>query len=210
MLLLPTHFCRERMGGSRLLRQTTDRNRAAFIPMKTKKFTEALERIEAWPPEVQDELADFALELDAGLRSAEYEPTPEEFAGIIRGLRDAAEGRFATPQQVEAAFAKFRTVSPTSVRFDEQTMWLDLADGRTLGVPLVWFPRLLRATLAERQQVELSRVGLHWETLDEDISIASLLSGHANTNRAAWRSTKLDALADEALAEHRARRSREL
>jgi hypothetical protein len=55
-------------------------------------------------------------------------------------------------------------------------MWVDLTDGRTLGVPLAWFPRLLRARPAERQHVELSRVGLHWETLDEDISIAGLLT----------------------------------
>jgi hypothetical protein len=102
------------------------------------------------------------------------------------------------------------TVSPASVRFDEHTMWIDLTDGRTLGVPLAWFPRLLRATAAEREQVELSRVGLHWHALDEDISIANLLSGHADTNRAAGHSTKLDALADEAIAEHRAGRSREL
>jgi hypothetical protein len=40
------------------------------------------------------------------------------------------------------------TVSPTAVRFDEYTMWVDLSDGRTLGVPLAWFPRLLRATPA--------------------------------------------------------------
>ena len=76
--------------------------------MKTKKLTEVLERIEAWPPEAQDELADFALEIDAGLSGGVYEPTPEELTGIDRGLRDAAEGRFATPQQVEAVFEKFR------------------------------------------------------------------------------------------------------
>lgn len=76
--------------------------------MKTKKLTEVLERIEAWPPEAQNQLADFVLELDAELSDGEYEPTPEEMAGIDRGLRAAAEGRFATPQQVEAAFAKFR------------------------------------------------------------------------------------------------------
>jgi len=76
--------------------------------MKTKKLTEVLERVEAWPPDVQNELAEFALELDAGFKDGEYEPTPEELAGIDRGLRDAAEGRFATDQQVEAAFAKFR------------------------------------------------------------------------------------------------------
>jgi len=53
------------------------------------------------------------------------------------------------------------TISATNVRFDDDTMWVELSDGRTLGVPLAWFPRLLRATPAEREQVELSRVGLH-------------------------------------------------
>jgi hypothetical protein len=76
--------------------------------MKTKKLTEALERVEAWPPDVQNELAEFALELDAGFRDGEYQPTPEELAGIDRGLRDAAEGRFASEPEVEAVFAKFR------------------------------------------------------------------------------------------------------
>jgi hypothetical protein len=72
------------------------------------------------------------------------------------------------------------TISATSVRFDEDTMWVELTDGRTLGVPLAWFPRLLRATTTEREQVEISRVGLHWEALDEDISIAGLLAGRGD------------------------------
>jgi hypothetical protein len=76
--------------------------------MKTKKLTEVLERVEAWPVDVQNELAEFALELDAGLKDGEYQPTPEELAGIDRGLRAASEGRFATEGEVEAAFAKFR------------------------------------------------------------------------------------------------------
>jgi predicted transcriptional regulator len=75
--------------------------------MKTKKLTEVLERVEAWPPHIQNELAEFALELDAGFKDGEYEPTPKELAGIDRGLRAAAEGRFATDNQVEAVFAKF-------------------------------------------------------------------------------------------------------
>jgi hypothetical protein len=48
---------------------------------------------------------------------------------------------------------------------------------------LAWFPQLLRATPAEREQVELSRVGLHWEKLDEDISIAGLLAGRGDVTR---------------------------
>src|SRR3954468_8983116 len=69
------------------------------------------------------------------------------------------------------------STSPTAVRFDEHTMWVDLADGRTIGAPLAWFPRLLQATPAEREKVELSRVGLHWEAIDEDISIAGIIAG---------------------------------
>ena len=72
------------------------------------------------------------------------------------------------------------TISATTVRFDTDTMWVELSDGRTLGVPLAWFPRLLHATPAERQQVELSRVGLHWEAIDEDISVAGLLAGRGD------------------------------
>jgi hypothetical protein len=75
------------------------------------------------------------------------------------------------------------TISATSVRFDEHTMWVELSDGRTLGIPLAWFPRLLHATQDERNQVELSRVGLHWEALDEDISVAGLLAGRGDVTR---------------------------
>jgi len=76
--------------------------------MKTRKLTEVLERVEAWPADVQNELAEFALERDAGLKDGEYQPSPEELAGIDCGLRAASEGRFATEQEVEAAFARFR------------------------------------------------------------------------------------------------------
>lgn len=75
------------------------------------------------------------------------------------------------------------TISATDVRFDAHTMWVELSDGRTLGVPLAWFPRLLNASPTERQCVEISRTGLHWETLDEDISIAGLLAGRGDMTR---------------------------
>jgi hypothetical protein len=48
------------------------------------------------------------------------------------------------------------TISPTAVRFDESTVWVKLSDGRTIGVPLAWFPRLLNASPAQRESVELS------------------------------------------------------
>jgi hypothetical protein len=62
-------------------------------------------------------------------------------------------------------------------------MWVDLSDGRTLGVPLAWFPRLLHASPDARSRVEISRIGLHWEDLDEDISIAGLLAGRGDMTR---------------------------
>ena len=75
------------------------------------------------------------------------------------------------------------STSPTAVRFDEHTMWVDLADGRTIGVPLAWFPRLLNASPAQREKVELSRTGLHWEEIDEDISISGLLAGRGDMTK---------------------------
>jgi Protein of unknown function (DUF2442) len=69
------------------------------------------------------------------------------------------------------------SVSATCVRFDEDNLWVELTDGRTLGVPLAWFPRLLHSTAEQREQVRVTSRGLHWEALDEDISIAGLLAG---------------------------------
>jgi len=76
--------------------------------MKTKLLSKALERIETWPADAQDQLAEIALDIDAGLNDVAYEPTADELAGIDRGLRDADAGRFATEAEVETTLAKFR------------------------------------------------------------------------------------------------------
>ena len=68
-------------------------------------------------------------------------------------------------------------VSAKAVRFDDDLMWVELSDGRTIGIPYAWFPRLLNATPKQREAVEIGRYGLHWEELDEDISIAGTLGG---------------------------------
>lgn len=77
------------------------------------------------------------------------------------------------------------SISAISVRFDDSAMWLELADGRTLGVPLAWFPRLLHATPEQRSRFELSGggEGLHWDDLDEDISVPALLAGQGDRTR---------------------------
>lgn len=56
-------------------------------------------------------------------------------------------------------------------------MWVELSDGRTLGVPLAWFPRLQKATPEQRANVEISLVGLYWDELDEALPLAGLLAG---------------------------------
>ena len=74
----------------------------------TRKLQEVLKQAETWPEEAQEELADAALEIDAGLKG-EYHATDEELAGIDRRLNDARQGRFATDEEVKAAFGKFRS-----------------------------------------------------------------------------------------------------
>jgi hypothetical protein len=66
---------------------------------------------------------------------------------------------------------------PVAARVTEDTLSVDLADGRTITVPIVWFPRLLHGTPTERANFELGRNGVHWPDLDEDIPVAGLLNG---------------------------------
>jgi hypothetical protein len=56
--------------------------------------------------------------------------------------------------------------SPKTARIGDNNLWVELHDGRTLGVPLVWFPRLLSATPEQRNDFELSPEGIHWDLLD--------------------------------------------
>ncbi|MEE8171135.1 MAG: DUF2442 domain-containing protein [Phycisphaerae bacterium] len=65
------------------------------------------------------------------------------------------------------------------VRFDDDTMSVDLADGRTIAVPLAWYPRLLDATPAQRAKWQVcgGGYGIHWPDIDEDLSTQGLLEG---------------------------------
>ena len=65
------------------------------------------------------------------------------------------------------------------VSFDSDSMWVELADGRMLGVPLAYFPRLLNASDKQRQSYTISGggTGLHWDQLDEDICVKALMMG---------------------------------
>ena len=66
-----------------------------------------------------------------------------------------------------------------SVRFINDMMEVTLTDGRTISVPVIWFPLLHKATAEQRKKYEIGMggVSLHWEEIDEDLSVASLLAG---------------------------------
>ncbi len=75
----------------------------------------------------------------------------------------------------------------TRVWFEADAMWIELADGRRLGVPLAHFPQLLRASSENRNKYAISGggTGLHWDDLDEDISVPALLMGVRDRTRRA-------------------------
>lgn len=75
------------------------------------------------------------------------------------------------------------SISAESIRFENDSMWVNLSDGRTIGVPLVWFPRLLKASPENLEAYTISQHGLHWEALDEDISIEGLLAGKGDQTK---------------------------
>jgi len=74
--------------------------------------------------------------------------------------------------EIETPFA-------VDVSTTDDTLTVDLSDGRTISVPLGWYPRLEHAGLAERANWRLigKGQGIHWEDIDEDISVESLLAG---------------------------------
>ncbi len=69
-----------------------------------------------------------------------------------------------------------------SVSVGDDTLGVDLSDGRKISAPIGWYPRLAQGTLAERRNCRLigGDEGIHWPDLDEDISIAGLLAGRCS------------------------------
>ena len=74
-----------------------------------------------------------------------------------------------------------------NVAVTDDTLSVDLEDGRTISVPIGWYPRLAHGTPAERANVQISGAGyaMHWPELDEDIGIEGLLVGKQSTESAA-------------------------
>ena len=70
-------------------------------------------------------------------------------------------------------------VRVVDVSFSDDSIRVDLADGRAILAPLVWYPRLLEASPADREnwQVAGGGFGIHWPNIDEDLSVEGLLRG---------------------------------
>src|SRR5438093_11500447 len=76
--------------------------------------------------------------------------------------------------------SELREALVQNVRVIDEALIADLADGRTITVPLAWFPRLAHGTPEERSHWRVigGGEGIHWPDLDEDISVENLLTGH--------------------------------
>ena len=96
--------------------------------------------------------------------------------------------------------------SAEGVAITEDTLTVDLSDGRTVSVPLAWFPRLMHSTQKERNNWRLigRGHGIHWEDVDEDISVEGLLagrpSGESQTSFKKWLSQRASYLTMPSLA----------
>jgi hypothetical protein len=64
-----------------------------------------------------------------------------------------------------------------AVEFTASELVVTLADGRKIATPLDWYPRLKRASAAQREKYEIMPMGIHWAAIDEDLSIAGMLMG---------------------------------
>ena len=75
---------------------------------------------------------------------------------------------------------EIRVPDAIQVAVTDEALTVELNDGRTISVPLAWYPRLLHATPEERRNWRLigKGQGIHWEVLDEDVSVEGLLAGH--------------------------------
>jgi hypothetical protein len=80
---------------------------------------------------------------------------------------------------MNSSTAEMRDALATQVVVDKESLRVELADGRTIAVPVAWYPRLAHGSAKERNSWRLlgGGQGIHWPALDEDISVANLLAG---------------------------------
>lgn len=110
---------------------------------------------------------------DANLTLERLREVGDDLAAAIHG-EDAPPAIAAQPQlRIDPAIAV------ADVRFSDDRLWLELTDGRVIGAPLAWFPRLAGASAEDRAVWRIAGAGVQWPSLDEDIS-AQVLMGHSS------------------------------
>lgn len=84
---------------------------------------------------------------------------------------------------MNSSVIELKSVLATSVQVDDVELTVDLSDGRTISAPLAWYPRLVHGTQTERNRWRLigKGRGIHWEDLDEDISVENLILGRPSS-----------------------------
>src|SRR5438552_8648070 len=84
---------------------------------------------------------------------------------------------------MSSSVVETREALATQVQVSDDTLSVELADGRTIAAPLAWYPRLAHGSAGERRSWRLlgGGRGIHWPALDEDISVANLLAGRPST-----------------------------
>jgi excisionase family DNA binding protein len=84
-------------------------------------------------------------------------------------------------KEKEEAIPKSKTPAlserPIAAEVRDGKLWVTLEDGRVIAAPIEWYPRLAQATSEQRAKVRLAAEGMHWEEIDEDISVAGMMCG---------------------------------
>ena len=86
-------------------------------------------------------------------------------------------------QELELLKARLARAEITAVQVSDDELIVELADGRVIATPRLWFPRLSYGSVTERNHFVVRRTGIHWPDLDEDIGIETLLLGRSLSER---------------------------
>jgi len=104
----------------------------------------------------------------------------EEMASASANMQKLRTEMKRDEMRAKHMFVLEANIEPKAIAFGEHSFTVDLMDGRSVSVPLAWFPRLLHAQPEQLQKCKLSYYGIHWEDLGEDISIMGLLAGRSD------------------------------
>jgi len=154
--------------------------KASILEIVTDLLEKVIKRIEALPESDQDAFACQTMEMldedEAWDRSLRANPEKSQ-ALADEALEEYQRGNCTPMGELVADDAPLPTAASVRVSHDE--IVVNLSDGRTISVPLVWFPRLAHGTEVERPNLTLigRGEGIHWPDLDEDISVKGLLAG---------------------------------